>query len=93
MSRSENPVSPEQRVANRANAARSTGTRTPEGKARPVQNALQHGLGPDFTIGGNRLTWKQSPGYPGPLERSLQQSLFLVRDADKDHGKSLFSVV
>jgi hypothetical protein len=37
-------VSPEQLVANRANAANSTGPRTPEGKARSAQNARKHGF-------------------------------------------------
>ena len=37
-------VSPEQLAANRANAANSTGPRTPEGKARSSQNARKHGF-------------------------------------------------
>jgi hypothetical protein len=37
-------VSPEQLAANRANAARSTGPRTPEGKLRSSQNARKHGF-------------------------------------------------
>ncbi len=37
-------TSPKQLTANRANAARSTGPRTPEGKARSAQNARKHGF-------------------------------------------------
>ncbi|HXB68087.1 MAG TPA: hypothetical protein VNY05_07580 [Candidatus Acidoferrales bacterium] len=38
------PVSGEQLAANRANAARSTGPRSLEGKARSAQNARKHGF-------------------------------------------------
>src|SRR5437899_6770682 len=38
------PVSEKQLAANRANATRSTGPRTSEGKARSAQNARSHGF-------------------------------------------------
>ena len=44
MTNSQNYVSPEQFAANRANAANSTGPRTPDGKARSAQNARKHGF-------------------------------------------------
>jgi len=39
-----NPISPARLAANRANAARSTGPRSVEGKARSAKNARTHGL-------------------------------------------------
>ena len=38
------PISDKQRIANLANAQRSTGPKTAEGKARSRRNALKHGL-------------------------------------------------
>src|ERR1017187_9180631 len=42
MPHTQHPLSPEQLAANRANAAKSTGPRTPQGKARSTQNARKH---------------------------------------------------
>jgi hypothetical protein len=42
MPKSHRPVSPKRLAANRANAAKSTGPRTPEGKAHSSQNARKH---------------------------------------------------
>ena len=43
-------ASPDQIHANRANARRSTGPRTAEGKAKSSQNALKHGLRAQATV-------------------------------------------
>ena len=52
-------LSARKRAANRANAARSTGPRTPEGKARAAMNAVRHGLS------------AQSPILPGENPAAL----------------------
>ena len=44
MPNSQNTVSPERLAANRANAAKATGPRSPEGKTRSAQNARKHGF-------------------------------------------------
>ena len=44
MPRTKKPVSEKQLAANRANAAQSTGPRSPEGKARSAQNSRKHGF-------------------------------------------------
>ena len=44
MPNSQNTVSPERFAANRANAAKATGPRSPEGKTRSAQNARKHGF-------------------------------------------------
>jgi hypothetical protein len=44
MPRTTKPVSEQQLAANRANAANSTGPRSPEGKVRSAQNSRKHGF-------------------------------------------------
>jgi hypothetical protein len=45
------PISPERLAANRANATKSTGPRSSEGKARASQNARKHSFNPaNFTV-------------------------------------------
>jgi hypothetical protein len=44
MPRIKQPVSDKQLAANRANAAQSTGPRSPEGKSRSAQNSRKHGF-------------------------------------------------
>src|SRR5580698_10252963 len=44
MRHTQKPASPKQLAANRANAAKSTGPKTPEGKARSAENSLKHGF-------------------------------------------------
>jgi hypothetical protein len=44
MPRTRQPVSDKQLAANRANAAQSTGPRSPEGKSRSAQNSRKHGF-------------------------------------------------
>jgi hypothetical protein len=45
-----NVCSEKKRLANQQNALKSTGPKTPEGKARSRQNALKHGLTGDGTV-------------------------------------------
>lgn len=63
------PVSARKLAANRANAKKSTGPRTPEGKARSSRNALTHGL------------TAQCPALP-PEETAAFQAFYLALRAD-----------
>lgn len=55
-----NPPTPEQIAANRANARKSTGPRTPGGKAISCKNAVKHGrLARQVLVQGHRI--KESP--------------------------------
>ncbi|HMO65109.1 MAG TPA: hypothetical protein PKE47_07795 [Verrucomicrobiota bacterium] len=54
------PVTPKQLAANRRNAARATGPRTPAGKAASSRNALRHGLlSPQVLV--RKHAWCESP--------------------------------
>jgi hypothetical protein len=44
------PISPQRLAANRLNATKSTGPRTPEGKSRSSQNARRHGATAQITV-------------------------------------------
>jgi hypothetical protein len=55
----QHPPSPARLAANRANAQKSTGPRTPEGKAISSLNSLRHGLAAERAI----LTAEDQPEY------------------------------
>lgn len=61
------PASPARLAANRANAQKSTGPRTHEGKARSAQNAVQHGA---YASDATLATLPDSP-YAATLARYM----------------------
>ena len=69
------PISEKQFAANRANATKSTGPRTPEGKARSSRNSTVHGL-----------TGK-SPILPGEDPGDLRALVAQYRDALHPQGQ------
>lgn len=68
------PLTPRRLAANRRNAARSTGPRTPQGKARVARNAIKHG----FFVAQER--WSSSQ------QRDFETLLDGLRDDFRPHS-------
>ncbi|RUL81179.1 hypothetical protein, partial [Tautonia sociabilis] len=74
-------ASPKQIEANRRNAQRSTGPRTPEGKARSRRNGLKHGLAAEVLVPEDDrhraafdaalARWEREAGPDNVVERHL----------------------
>ena len=67
-------------AANRRNAARSTGPRTAEGKARAAGNARRHGLNVDAPDSDPVVKAILEALNPGPLNREAARSLALAQE-------------
>ncbi|MHC4445109.1 MAG: hypothetical protein ACYTA5_21125 [Planctomycetota bacterium] len=67
-------ISEKQLQANRQNAKKSTGPKTPEGKARSSQNALKHGLlARQILINDDDPPQTRPPGPSDPNQRRRSQ--------------------
>ena len=77
-------ANPAQQVANKANAQKSTGPRTPEGKARAKMNALRHGLTGQFYVlsEADRLAYND-------FETNLLEALAPVGHYERDLAVSI----
>jgi hypothetical protein len=78
-------ATPKQIAANRRNAARSSGPRTEQGKARSKKNAFRHGL--SAVQSHTNVTWEQIPSpsleqVQGRLLEIERQRLTLLREID-----------
>src|SRR5437879_3821530 len=75
-------TSPKQLAANRRNAQKSTGPKTPDGKAVAKMNALKHGLlSADAVVRGLKL--HESPRQFNALREQLWQDLSPVGPLEK----------
>jgi hypothetical protein len=61
-------VSSRKRAANRANAQKSTGAVTPQGKAIVSQNSVRHGLTGQFSV----LPWESQQDYDNLLKQFIK---------------------
>ncbi len=77
-------ANPAQQTANQANAQKSTGPRTPEGKARAKMNALRHGLTGQFYVlsEADRLAYND-------FETNLLEALAPVGHYERDLAVSI----
>src|SRR5580698_6613312 len=77
MPHAQKPVSPKQLAANRANAAHSSGPKTPEGKARSAQNSTKHGFTAStfVVVRLEDVGWSIFLRYQAQAERQYRRAL------------------